>query len=189
MSSVRIRLVTASDPISWLIRGAEMGFLFSHAEVVMPDGTYLGAHADGGVEARPPGYDAKYKPVELMIDVPCTDTQADSFHAYLKSQIGKPYDMGAIRDLAIGTALPVAGALAQAAEDPQPWLEPDAWFCSELVIAALIHAGFYPGGLPSSPRHITPRDLEFALAGIATIGKPVHASRAPAAATAQARPV
>ena len=182
MVTIPIRFVTCHDAISWTIRGAEMGFWASHAEVIMPDGTYLGAHADGGVEARPAGYDATYKPLELIVHVPATEDQAAACYAFLTSELGKPYDLGAIADLALGAVRPIAG------ESQEDWRDPAAWFCSELVMAALDHAGLFPNGLPVTPRHITPRDLEFALCGLAKIGVPAPAIR-PQAEQMTAKPV
>ncbi len=172
MSTIRIRFVTCNGPISWMVRAAEMGFLFSHAEVAMPDGTLLGAHADGGVQARPSGYDVAHAPVEVLVDVPCTQPQIDMAHAYLRAQLGKPYDLGAIAALAGREAWPDEAALL--AQVDQPWRDPDRWFCSELVDAALEHAGVLPS-LPVTPRRITPRDLYFRLSAVTPIGPPVHA--------------
>ena len=45
---ITLRFVTGDDLISRAIRAAEYGFWASHTEALMPDGTLLGAHADGG---------------------------------------------------------------------------------------------------------------------------------------------
>lgn len=180
---IRIRFVTSHDIVSWAIRGAEMGFQFSHAEVIMPDNTLLGAHMDGGVEARPWGYDAAYNPIEMIAEIDADQADADTFYDYLRSQIGKPYDMAAIEAFALGSLHPVIKDEASPA-----WTDPAQWFCSELVIAALDRAGLFPNGLPFSPVHVTPRDLVFALAPMAKFSKTGQATR-PQASSVVARPV
>ena len=54
---ITIRFVTCRDIVSAGIRGFEYGFWASHTEALMPDGTLLGAHWQGGVLARPHDYD------------------------------------------------------------------------------------------------------------------------------------
>ena len=165
MTAIAIRLVTGADAVSAMIRAAELGFAYSHADVAMPEGGYLGAHAEGGVALRPVGYDAAATTREQLVAVPAGDAQAALFHGYLRAQIGKPYDLGAIAELALGVIrgpeLPVLAA---------PWHDPARWFCSELIVAALVHAGLLPPGLPAAPRRVTPRDLAFILAGLAARG-------------------
>ena len=73
MSNIRLRFVTCRDPISEGIRLRE-NFWASHVEAVTPLGAgpqkYLGAHCDGGVQARDVGYDAKVLQQELFVDLP-----------------------------------------------------------------------------------------------------------------------
>src|ERR1700676_4258360 len=75
MSNIRLRFVTCRDPISEGIRLRE-NFWASHVEAVTPLGAgpqkYLGAHCDGGVQARDVGYDAKVLQQELFVDLPET---------------------------------------------------------------------------------------------------------------------
>jgi hypothetical protein len=58
---ITLRFVTGSDLLSRLIRmqaGISMPFTPSHVEAFSPDGKfYIGAHFNGGVAARPTGYD------------------------------------------------------------------------------------------------------------------------------------
>jgi hypothetical protein len=68
MSNIRLRFVTCRDPISAGIRLRE-NFWASHVEAVTPQGQYLGAHADGGVQARAPGYDAAILQHEQLVDL------------------------------------------------------------------------------------------------------------------------
>lgn len=145
---IRLRWVTCDDVISAGIRAAEYGFWASHVEAVMPDGTYLGAHADGGVQARPSHYDAGKFTKEQFVDIPVSQEQESAFNSFLRAQVGKPYDLTAI-------AAFVAG---------RDWREPDSWFCSELQAAALEACGFFTT-LATEVNHITPRDLLLIVSG------------------------
>jgi hypothetical protein len=115
----------------------------------MPDGTLLGAHYDGGVQARPHGYDGTELTREDFVSIPATPEMTDTFHTFLRAQIGKPYDTVAI-----------AGIVAQ-----RDWRKDDAWFCSELIAAALCHCGFFPDHLATEFNHVTPRDLLLIVSG------------------------
>ena len=139
---IRLRFVTCHDAISAAIRFAEYGFWASHAEAVMPDGTLLGAHYDGGVQARPAGYDQAIMLRQQVAEIPCAEAMAQRFHGFLRAQLGKPYDVEAI------------GALVARRD----WREPDSWFCSELIAAALETCGYLPP-LAADVSKIMPRDL------------------------------
>lgn len=184
--TIRVRFVTAPhDMISWFIRGATTGFIFSHTEVCMPDGTLLGAHADGGVEARPEGYDAAYKPVEAIVEVPATEEQTAACHDFLLEQLHKPYDFEAIAALAGRELWPDEEAILR--ENTAPWTIPTKWFCSELVEAALESAAILPK-LSVTAQRVTPRDLWFRLSAVAAMPPPSQPSR-PQAVEIKARPV
>lgn len=146
---IKIRFVTCADAISAGIRAFEYGFWASHAEVVMPEGTLLGAHYDGGVQNRPGDYDAGKFTRELIVPLSVEQSVADKFHAFLRDQLGKPYDTTAILAMLV----------------QRTWTDPDSWFCSELVAAALMHCGWFSSSLAISVDHITPRDLLLILSG------------------------
>lgn len=139
---IELRFVTCNDPISAAIRVGEYGFWASHAEALMPDGTLLGAHYDGGVQARPRGYDAAIMRRELFVSLPCAASVETAFFDFLRSQLGKPYDLEAI-----------AALVAE-----RDWRAPNSWFCSELMAAALEASGYMPP-LAADVAKITPRDL------------------------------
>lgn len=139
---ITLRFVTCSDPVSAAIRVGEYGFWASHAEALMPDGTLFGAHYDGGVQARPKGYDAATMQRELYVQLPCPGSVEDNFLGFLRAQLGKPYDLEAIAGLVAG----------------RDWRSPDSWFCSELQAAALESAGYFLP-LAAGAAKITPRDL------------------------------
>ena len=162
---IRLRFVTGNDFISNAIRVGERDGWCTHVEAVMPDGTLLCAHIQGGVMARPAGYDKGTATRELVITLNPEDYLGDTrglvvtqenglsivenaFYDFLRAQIGKPYDLT---------------ALAGAAFD-RDWHQADAWFCSELQAAALEHSGWLPR-LAAIDSHISPRDLLLVLSG------------------------
>lgn len=146
---IRLRFVTASDAISAGIRAAEYGFWASHVEAVMPGGTLLGAHYDGGVQARAPDYDKGKFSRELFVDLPADQAMTDTFHDFLRAQIGKPYDVEAI--------------IAFVAR--RDWQDPGSWFCSELQAAALVCCDWFAAPLATEFNHVTPRDLLLIISG------------------------
>lgn len=144
-----IRFVTCRDAVSAGIRAFEYGFWASHVEALMPDGTLLGAHYDGGVAARPHDYDKGQFIREMYVSIPVDDAIAARFDAFLRAQLGKPYDVEAI-----------AGIVAQ-----RNWQESGAWICSELIAAALSDCGYFPAHLATEFNHVTPRDVLLIISG------------------------
>lgn len=114
---------------------------FSHVDVVLPDGTLLGARANGGVKIRPAGYEKFIKTARFVADVPA-DVEA-KIYAFLHAQVGKPYDKTGIVNLVF---------------QKRNWHDDDSWFCSELVAAAFEAAG-WPLVVVPDPERVTPRDL------------------------------
>lgn len=112
----------------------------SHVDAVLQDGTLLGARLDG-VRIRKPGY-AAFARIE-RIELAVTAGEEAAFHAFLADQLGKPYDKLAI------AAFPLE----------RDWRDKDAWFCSELIAAALEQCGFFPKALANPANEIKPRDL------------------------------
>lgn len=146
--TIQLRFVTCNDLVSAAIRTGEYGFWASHTEAVMPDGTLLGAHYNGGVQARPAGYDKATLERELIVSLPSLAGEETLFYKFLRSQVGKAYDVTAI-----------AGLVAE-----RDWREPDSWFCSELQAAALEHCGLLPT-LADNVAKVTPRDLLLIISG------------------------
>jgi len=93
---IRIRFVDGKNAVAMGISAAEYGFWAIHTEAVMPDGTLLGAHWDGGVQARPAGYDKGTYTKDIIVEIPTDPAMTDKFHAFLRAQLGKPYDFPAI---------------------------------------------------------------------------------------------
>ena len=132
-----------------MIQFSQYGYWASHVEAVMPDGTLLGAHVKDGVQSRSSTYDAKQFTRQLFVELPADDAMTETFHKFLKEQIGKPYDKTAI-----------AAFVAR-----RNWQEGDSWFCSELQAAALVHCGWFSSPLATEFNHITPRDLLLIISG------------------------
>lgn len=114
----------------------------SHVDAVLDSGELLGAHLDGGVKIRPPDYETWARVKRLAL--PATDTQAQDFYGFMRSQIGKPYDSWAIAGLVLG----------------RDWREADSWFCSEIGARGLELSAWLPSPLSDGVEFITPRDLE-----------------------------
>ncbi len=146
---IRLRFVTCNDPVSYGIRAAEYGFWASHTEAEMSDGRLLGAHCDGGVQARAHDYDAAKFVRELYVELPAAADMTANFYGFLQAQIGKPYDFEAI-----------AAFVAE-----RDWQIPDAWFCSELMAAGLVYCGWFAAPLATEFNKITPRDLLLIVSG------------------------
>lgn len=146
---MKVRFVTGNDPLSNMIRFGERDGWATHAEAVLPDGSLLGAHIDGGVQIRAAGYDKITTTRELIVEITAVTPDAEvAFYAFCHQQVGKPYDVTAI----VGFAL------------NRDWRQSDSWFCSELMAAALETCGYLPK-LSAADNHISPRDLLLVLSG------------------------
>ena len=115
---IRLRFVTEDDAISAAIRfqaGLSVPFIPSHVECVIPldwpdqsiAGRWLGQHANGGMVARPVGYDSDKlmtlpdgSKSQKFVDLPCTLDQQSCFYNHVVSRIGAPYDIRSIADFA-----------------------------------------------------------------------------------------
>lgn len=142
---LRLRFVSHPGIFNWACQIAQYGFWPTHVDAVMPDGTAIGAMSDG-VKVRPAGYDAGNFTREMFVDLNVPYEKEQFFYAFLRSQIGKPYDIWAI----IQFYNPRRG---------RDWQERDSWFCSELIAAGLAACSLFPQHLAVSFSRITPRDL------------------------------
>lgn len=103
-----------------------------------------------GVQIRPAHYEVWTRTEILKIEA--FPTCEEEFHAFLHEQIGKPYDWEAIIAFAVH----------------RNWRMHDAWFCSELIAAALESSAWFPEPLSEAVNEITPRDLLLILSPWAT---------------------
>jgi hypothetical protein len=147
---IRLRFVTATGQLSALIRaqaGICMPFTPSHVEALSQDGkSYIGQHYDGGMQARPVGYDADTMMHEKLVELPCTPEQEAAFYAFVNSKIGQPYDWKSIISFV----------------DPALNLhELNHLICSAIMTAGLRAKGceYFPMPLTVPFHHISPRDL------------------------------
>lgn len=154
---IRIRFVTEGDPLSAMIRtqaGIAMPFTPSHTEALSQDGKfYIGQHLDGGMLARPVGYnDAKLMTLpdgsksSRIVELPCSPEQEASFYGYVTSKIGMAYDWKSIFSfMAPDINLHTPGTL----------------ICSAIMTAALraAPAPYFQWPLTIPFHHISPRDL------------------------------
>lgn len=94
---------------------------YSHVEAVFDDYT-IGAKLLGGVKVRP--LEDTSKVMEYAY-IDCTDMQYEEFYLFMHSVIGAKYDIRAY-----------IGFLFFRKDQDK-----DRWFCSELILEALEHAG------------------------------------------------
>lgn len=134
-----------ADLIKWFSAGG-----WSHVDAVLRDGL-LGARSDcvggkpAGVQVRDPSYvgDAQV----LRVQLECAPAMVDAFEAFLRAQIGKPYDVEGIAGFIFG----------------RDWRDDSAWFCSELVASALEACGFFEYPLAAPTYKVTPAALLLAI--------------------------
>jgi hypothetical protein len=156
MAEIRLQFSSQADLSSEVIRlfGHSP---FSHVDAILSGGSLLGARDEenmgvpAGVRIRPAGY-AKFAITKVVI-LPTTPECAAAFYAFLQSQLGKPYDETAILAFVID----------------RDWRNPDSWFCSEIIAAALEHAKYFSFCLAAPNNKITPPDLLLALSARAEV--------------------
>lgn len=123
-----------------------MPFTPSHVEAMSQDGkSYIGAHMDGGVQARPVGYDKATVQNEVLLQLEATPDQDAAFFAFLTAHLGEPYDWRAI----LGFILPAHEHQTNHA------------ICSALVTLALRAPGceWFRWRLAAPAHLVDPRDL------------------------------
>lgn len=86
---IRIRFVTSKGFVGAGIRWVTNS-LFSHVEFGTPDGTWIGAHDDGGIQERPAGYAVESR--EYVYEIPCTAKQQLDLMFWARSRIGIKYN-------------------------------------------------------------------------------------------------
>lgn len=86
---IKFRFITDPGFSSWLIRWWSDSE-YSHVDLALPDGTFLGARLDGGVQIRPNDYILPTKELWLGLELG-TDLES-KIYDYAKSKIGTPYD-------------------------------------------------------------------------------------------------
>lgn len=131
--------------ISWDIEAranVAMPIIPSHTEMLSRDGkSYIGAHLEGGIMARPIGYDAATMKDELLLDL---GTEGDeAAFAYMESKIGEPYDWTSIIDFLL----------------PVNWHQQNHVICSAFMTLTLRKKLFFPWPIAVPAHMVSPRDL------------------------------
>lgn len=119
---MKIIVARNNRPGSWLIRLVTMG-QWSHAALLLPNGLVIDTTLTTGVRSIPVMAWIRDYPTHQVIDIDVPDEEQTI--SFAMAQLRKPYDWTAI-----------FGILLR-----RNWQEPDAWFCSELVEAALAAGG------------------------------------------------
>jgi hypothetical protein len=118
--AIRIRFVAGQgfvgDSIRWVTNS-----LFQHVEFGTPEGTWIGAHASGGIQERASDY-ARYDR-EFVYDVPATDSQLAQLMIWARKQIGNQYNY-----------LDIIGLLVK----NRRWTTPNRLICSQFCTLGLL---------------------------------------------------
>jgi hypothetical protein len=120
MACIRVRFVADSSFIGRAIRYVT-GSLFQHVEFGTPEGTWIGAHSDGGIRERPATYCVPTR--EYVYEVPCTDARQATLLTWARSQIGVKYNL-----------LDIAGLLFKA----RFLTSPNRFICSQFCTDGLL---------------------------------------------------
>lgn len=108
MPDLKIRFITESDFVSWAIRWVTFSD-FSHVEIELPDGTFLGAHAGKGVQIRPADY--CQPSFERRYAIPLSQANYDAAMLYARNSIGTLYDYADIFGLLFRRNLTTKGRM------------------------------------------------------------------------------
>jgi uncharacterized protein YycO len=137
-ASITLRFADLGWPVIGPLISWVSGRWMNHVDL-MVDELMLVSAMPGGVRECHYG-DIRAKRVKY-VTLPCTEVQCEAAVAFLRAQIGKPYDYW-------GTlAFPFL----------PPWNDPEKWFCSELAAAALHQAGIIT--VPFKLHRISPKRL------------------------------
>lgn len=141
-SFVTIRFIRTpgfvTDTICWVTTS-----LMDHVEFGTPEGTWIGAHSDGGVRERDADYCVPTQ--EWVYRIPCTTQQAEDLLTNARAAIGTPYNFVGIVGLLFHLRkLTKVGTI----------------FCSQFCFYELDKVGIYVlNVLPAFAHLITPETL------------------------------
>lgn len=152
--TIHLHFVCSSDPISRSIVLATGGWC-CHVEALSLDGqSYIGAHMNGGVKARPLDYATWDK--ELLLDLPADGPMTADFYSFLNRHLNEPYDHQAILGFAAHIDLHA----------------PHHTICSAFMALGLRQCGWFANPLGIPAHQISPRDLLLIIAGRIAVGPP-----------------
>jgi len=141
---IRIRFVASPGFVGSSIRWVTNS-LFQHVEFGTPEGTWIGAHADGGVLERPANYAVEAR--EYVYEIPCTQEQSDRLMRWCRARIGTKYNR-----------LDILGLLIK----NRQLSTPHAYICSQFCTEGLLFifgAAKVLNVLPGSAYLVTPEML------------------------------
>ncbi len=95
---ITVRFIANHTFLSWSIRRLT-GSLFSHVELGTPEGTWIGALADG-IKERPANYCSPFR--EYVYHIPCTAQEQAYLLSTARAAIGTSYNKMDIVGLALG---------------------------------------------------------------------------------------
>ena len=157
--AIRLQFSTSLEASSALIRRL-CHSKFSHVDILLPDGTCLGAsnspHAPyiegnpNGVAIRPVNYqEFGIRRIATLVSTPEVEKL---FYEIAMTQLGKPFDDAALQAF-----------LSADVEGNRDWREEGMWFCSEYATWSLEQAKFFPYELVSAKNRVSPADLSIYL--------------------------
>ena len=117
---IRVRFVASPGFVGSAIRWVTNS-LFQHVEFGTPEGTWIGAHAGGGIMERPSDYATETR--EYVYEVPCTQGQLDDLMKWARAQIGAKYNYSDILGLLIKN---------------RAWTTPHRFICSQFCTQGLL---------------------------------------------------
>ncbi len=139
---MKILLSTVNLPGAWLIRFTTFG-RYSHCDVLLDDGTLIGATISAGVSRVPVGERLKKVTRIAVLEIEMTPGEEREVVSALRSQLNRDYDW-----------LAVFGWLFR-----QNWDSRKSWFCSELVAWAFRQAQVHLVSKRALVKRVTPRDI------------------------------
>ena len=139
-----VHLVLHDDPLSKAIL-IRTGGRFAHAEALTPEGTLIGAFAEGGVQERPLDYGTEKIVDEAWVACPADDDTSARFYHYLRAPevMGEPYAYTDIAGFQLPFDLPHHHAV----------------FCSALIVDAFRGCLWFPRPLPIPAHNVSPNML------------------------------
>ena len=124
MKTITMQFVTEDCVDSAMIRWKTDSEI-SHVNLLTEDCWLQGALMEGGIQKRPRNY-AKFS-LELLVTIPVTDEQYDTFWTYANSRVGYNYNKAGILGVALGKSI----------------TNPADSFCSEYASECIMAAGIF----------------------------------------------
>lgn len=155
-----VRFVRHDDILSDMII-EKTGGQHSHAESLTPEGTIIGAYAEGltplsisqgGVRERPANYDGGKFVCERYLALPADSDTTNRYYHYLRACIGEPYGFFDLSSFVLPDIVASQGVHIK-----------HHVFCSMLVMLALRGCGWLPNLLSVPAHFISPRDAELVI--------------------------